>query len=129
MSSSTGPMLLSALSSLITLLFLVSALIWASTKSGDGSRAKSYAIVGITMLLLLQVFSFLLRIVLARLASENIAISLAAYSVLSSLLHSVAIGMLLAAAFTGRQSSVPAAEPENEFYPKSSDNPYSPPAN
>ena len=114
--------------------FLVLALIYAISRTSDGSSAKRLAVMGLTIMLVTHAGSYIFSFWLGR--SGNVthsAIAVSVYSLASSLSFICALWMLIAAVFT-RRAPVDHVERDDhathdgeERIPTSSENPYSSP--
>jgi hypothetical protein len=116
---------------LLTLLFYLGALGFLATKQTDRSGAKSYAVVGFAILLLLCLSSMSLPLLLSQFPGfEYFPMYFGIYSLVTSILHAIAMGLLIAAIFVGRKSwADQETGVDSKRPPIQSDNPYSPPAN
>ena len=121
---------LSGAPSIMTFLFLLGALIYVAAKQGDGSPAKTYAMISLCIGLFLLIAGIAVRIALGQLiAAQDLVVYFVGFSVLSTVVSIGAQCLMIAAVFVGRNTTEASGDVGNERIPVPSDNPYSPSAN
>ena len=94
-----------AIAKFLVLLFLLAALLYVSLRRGDGTNAKSWAIVAISIFLTLNISDVLiLPLVLQTMNPSESVVSYGIYSFVASMLSIIGHSFLIAAVFAGRKS-------------------------
>lgn len=118
--------LLFAVPTIMSLAFNVAALLYVGSRPADGGAAKRWAIVALCIFLMLTFGNLVIPAILARVFStSNIASYFAIYGILGTLLHMTGVSFLIAAVFTGRQSTNRDSTAETGGAGVSDHNPYS----
>lgn len=108
-------------------LFYVAALLFVMFKQSDQSSAKTFAVLAIVILLFSKILGVAASFVLARyFVNADYAFFYGINGLVGTVLHLLAMSLLIAAVFTGR-SSDPQPDSLGKLTPGPSDNPYSPP--
>lgn len=114
--------------SVLIALFYLAALLFVASRRSDQSSAKPLAIAGIGLLLFLQVMRFVVNAALIyAFGAGDFVLYQALYGIVASLLHMLALTLLVLAVFAGR-SQDPAPTSAGKLWPEDGDNPYSSPA-
>ncbi len=110
------------------LLFLVAALVYATLRRSDQSSAKMLAVTGLGLMLFLRIAHGVVTLAISQwAAASNFTLYHGLYSLVSILIYMLALGFLVAAAFTGRRDSGADEGIGVQRYPVASKNPYTPP--
>lgn len=111
-------------------LSLIGLLIFALIRRSNNTTAKTLAVLGVGLLLLIQITQFLWSYLMTRVATPNqMVLYHGAFSLISSVFYVGGIGALVVAAFYGRGSAeaMPATLSETlSPVPPDQDNPFSP---
>ena len=117
-------------STVIMVLSLIGLFVFALIRRSNNPTAKTLAVLGVGVLLLIQIIPFLRSYVMTRVANPNqMALYHGAFSLISSVFYAGGIGVLVVAAFHGRGSAeaMPATLSETLApVPPDQDNPFSP---
>ena len=109
-------------------LFYVAALSFVMFKRSDNKTAKTFAALAVGILLFNQILGLAANVVLVQyFANVDYLLFRGINGFVGTVLHLLAMSLLIAAAFVGR-SSGPQSDSLGKLVPAPSDNPYSPPA-
>lgn len=117
-------------STVISVLSLIGLFVFALIRRSNNTTAKTLAVLGVGMLLLIQITQFLLSYVVTRIVNPNqMVLYYSAFSLISSVFYVGGIGALVGAAFHGRGSADAMLASSSESLspvPPDQDNPFSP---
>jgi len=117
-----------AVPSFMLFCFFCGAFVYAITKRSDGSSAKMLAVAGVSILFFVQIARLVSNMLLAQFVDQqNFGLYYGLYSIASTLVYMLGIGMIIVAVFVGRKPADSNHTEDDRIPSNFGDNPYASP--